>query len=138
MEKFIGKVLLADDDEPQRQLMKKLMADMGFEIGGEAVDGQEAVDLYRKIRPDLLLMDLNMPQKNGEAALEEIMHEFPGSLVIMTTSMGRRAIEDCLIIGAASYINKGSRLEEIKESIMETWEEFHKAGKNLSSQTSRT
>lgn len=127
MEKLTGKVVLADDDLTFRELIKKIISSMGLEIAGEAENGQKAVELYRKHRPDLLLLDINMPEKNGEEALKEIIKEFPDALVIMLTSVDElESIQDCLCMGAELYIKKGASREEINKAILKAWDK--KAG----------
>lgn len=127
MQNYPIKILLADDDVTIRKLFGKRLSAMGHEIVGEAANGQEAVDLFRKSRPDVLLLDINMPVKNGVVALREIMDEFPDACVIMATSFQDvELVEDCITAGAANYISKDSPKEKIKEVIEDTWSDFNK------------
>jgi two-component system chemotaxis response regulator CheY len=120
------RVLIADDDLAMRKLMAATMKS-DFEVVGEAKNGQEAIDLYKKFKPDLLLLDINMPEKNGEDVLKELMPEFPNALIIMLSAHRELdSIEDCLNLGAANYIPKDKPRKEIKELIEETWKKFHK------------
>lgn len=119
------KVLLSDDDTSMRLLIKTVVKSMGHELVGEAKNGQEAVDMYRELKPDILLLDINMPVKNGEEALKEIMSEFPDAFVIMLTSFKEKdSIEDCFKFGAANYIPKDTPRKEMKIRIEETWTKF--------------
>ena len=81
------KVLIADDEAHVRALMKRIVLSLGCKIVGEATNGVETVELFKKEKPDLLLLDINMPLKNGEEVLEAIMGEFPDAGVIMMTSV---------------------------------------------------
>ena len=67
------RVALADDEMHIRMLMKKVFSSMGCEIAGEAKNGAEAVELYRREKPNIMLMDINMPVKTGDEALKEIV-----------------------------------------------------------------
>ncbi|MFC1798450.1 response regulator transcription factor, partial [Thermodesulfobacteriota bacterium] len=94
------KVLIADDEAHIRMLIEQIMKSMGTEIVGMAKNGQEAIDLFRKMTPDLLLMDVNMPIVDGVDALREIVDEFPDAFIIMMTSVtDRDTIEKCINFG---------------------------------------
>ncbi len=90
-------------------------------VAEQAVNGNEAVSMFREAKPDLLLMDINMPLKTGEEALEEIRAEFPGARVIMLTSViESETVEKCLSLGAVGYIRKDSPVDEIKAIISDS------------------
>ena len=115
------RVLVADDEFHMRLMVSSLLKNMGMAVVGEAANGAEAVKLFRSARPDLLLMDINMPVKNGDAALREIIAEFPDARIIMLTSMAdMHTVESCLAAGAANFIRKDSPLAEITAAILET------------------
>lgn len=108
-------VVLVDDENHIRLLIKMAVNTMGCEVVAEGKNGNEAIQLYREKRPDLLLLDINMPEKSGEEALREIVGEFPQALVVMLTSVSDLAtVENCLVAGAANYIRKDTPLAEIK------------------------
>ncbi len=93
---------------------------MNCEVVGQACNGNEAVGMFRDKKPDLLLMDINMPLKTGEEALKEIRAEFPEARVIMLTSVIEAAtVENCIEQGALNYIRKDSPVNEIKTIITE-------------------
>jgi two-component system, chemotaxis family, chemotaxis protein CheY len=125
------KVLIADDESHIRMLMKRVIKKCGFDIAGEARDGQEAVDLFRKTLPDLLLLDINMPRKTGIEALEEIRSVYPNACVIMLTSVSDfDNVKKCIGLGAVNYLRKDTPLEEIEEMVKKTCEKLEK-GKGL-------
>jgi len=127
MENRKPRVVLVDDETHIRMLMRTVMSTMGCEVIGEAANGQEAVDVFRKEKPDLLLLDINMPVKTGEEALKEILAEFPDAFVIMLTSLADiESVQNCLNLGATNYIRKDTPLREIKKIIKETWALFKK------------
>lgn len=116
------RVGLADDEIHIRMLMKKVFTSMGCEIAGEAKNGEEAVELYRREKPDIMLLDINMPIKTGDEALRDIISEFPDAFVIMLTSQADvESVQKCLDAGAANYIRKDTPIAELKEIIKETW-----------------
>ena len=122
LEKRKIRVGLADDEIHIRMLMKKVFTSMGCEIAGEAKNGTEAVELYRREKPDIMLLDINMPIKTGDEALRDIVSEFPDAFVIMLTSQADvESVQKCLDAGAANYIRKDTPIAELKEIIKETW-----------------
>jgi len=117
------KVLLADDEVHIRTLLGTLVRSMGFEVVGNASDGNEAVVQFESKRPDLVLLDVNMPHKNGIQVLEEVLQIAPDTCVIMLTSLtDLETIENCLTLGAANYIRKDTPINEMKALIQETWD----------------
>ncbi len=116
------KVIVADDESHCRVLMKAVLASMNCDVVGEARTGDEAIELYRKYRPNLLLLDVNMPIKTGDEVLEELLAEFPDAFVVVLTSVtDMESIEKCISMGAANYIRKDTPVAEIKMIIKETW-----------------
>lgn len=113
------KVVITDDEPHVRVFLRFAMNNMGLTVVGEAENGAQAVDVYRELRPDLLLLDLNMPVKTGEAALRDILSEFPDARVVMLSSTAdRESVEECAQLGAAHYIRKDCPFEEMKEIIL--------------------
>jgi two-component system chemotaxis response regulator CheY len=111
-------VLIVDDEAHVRTILRDILTSMGFEICGEGKNGLEAVELFRVHRPDLMLLDINMPVMTGEEALMVIMPEFPDSLILMLTSMTDvKSVETCVNLGAIDYIRKDTSLSEIRNII---------------------
>jgi two-component system, chemotaxis family, chemotaxis protein CheY len=114
------RILVADDEIVMRLFIVSVLKQMNCEVVGQACNGNEAVGMYRETKPDLLLMDVNMPLKTGEEALKEIRAEFPDARVIMLTSVIDAAtVESCVAQGAVGYIRKDSSVNEIKAIISE-------------------
>lgn len=118
------RVAIADDEAMIRYALKAVIKNLGMNCIGEAANGQEAVDLYVKERPDIMFLDINMPVKNGDEALKDIHAKFPGANVVMLTSVAdTEIVEKCLLGGAVSYILKTNPLDKIKimiEKIVQT------------------
>lgn len=120
-----NRVMIADDEAHVRRYIGAIMKDMNSEIAGEAKDGREAVELFARLKPNLLLLDINMPVKSGKTALQEIMSRFPGAFVIMLTSLAdRETIEDCLSAGASGFIRKDVSIDEFKAAIKQSWHAY--------------
>jgi two-component system, chemotaxis family, chemotaxis protein CheY len=120
-----ARVVLADDEAHCRLLLRTILTSMNCDVVAEARTGAEVMALYREHRPNLLLLDVNMPVKTGDEVLGEILEEFPDAFVIMLTSVtDMESIERCIADGAANYIRKDTPLAEIKTLIKETWIDF--------------
>jgi two-component system chemotaxis response regulator CheY len=116
------RVLLAEDETHARVLMRAVLTGMNCEVVGEATTGHETLALYRELKPDLLLLDINMPRKTGEEVLAEILSTNPDAVVIMLTSVSDlETVEKCLALGAANYVRKDTPISEIKTIIGNTW-----------------
>jgi len=112
------RVLICDDDPLMRKLLSRLLAVMGCDVVGEAEDGGEGISLFRKHKPDLTLMDINMPGMNGVTALDEIMKVNAHASVVMLSAMDDTAVaESCLHQGAIGYIQKGADMGALQTAL---------------------
>jgi len=115
------RVLIADDQNFFRTMIRKMLVSLNCEIVGEAGNGEEAVELFFREEPDLLFLDMHMPIKNGDKALEEIIRSYPDAHVVMLTSIGDSdVVVKCLKLGAMNYVLKGTTREKMKEVIEES------------------
>jgi two-component system chemotaxis response regulator CheY len=118
---FNGTVLLVDDEAHIRKFIGLILKQLGAPRILEAGNGQEALALYEAEKPDLVLLDINMPIMDGMETLRALRSLHPESIVIMLTSLANRLnIEDALALGAANYIRKDSPKEEIAQALTET------------------
>ena len=112
------KVLIADDEDYVRILMRRVVKSLHYEIVGEAPDGNAALELYRETEPDILLLDIDMPFKNGIEVLKTIKNEYPDANVIMLTSYSEvDRVQECIKLGANSYLRKDTPMLKIKQTI---------------------
>jgi two-component system chemotaxis response regulator CheY len=119
------RVLVIDDEESIRIWLKGLLISLGCEIAGEAENGQEGVELFKRERPDLVLLDLEMPVMKGTAALDFILAQDPDAYVIMLTSVKDPAvIHERLMAGAQYYLPKHDPPEKIRATLQEQIEKI--------------
>jgi two-component system chemotaxis response regulator CheY len=102
----MAKVMVVDDAAFMRVRAAKLLTDLGHEVI-QAENGREAVDLYASSRPDVVLLDITMPEMDGLAALKAIKQLDPGARVAMVTAMGQQAIVmEAIKAGARDFVLK--------------------------------
>jgi DNA-binding NarL/FixJ family response regulator len=101
-------VLVVDDQAPFRLAAKAVLRRLaGFELAGEASSGHEAIELVDQLQPELVLMDINMPQMNGIEATRQILAAHPATVVILCSTYDVRDLPaDASASGAAGYVNK--------------------------------
>ncbi len=110
------KILVVDDAMFMRAMLKKLLTEAGFDIAGEAENGRVAVDLYQELKPDLVMMDITMPEMDGLTALKEIVKLDPAAKVVMCTALGQeRSVMEAMNAGAKDYILKPFNAEKVVE-----------------------
>jgi two-component system, chemotaxis family, chemotaxis protein CheY len=106
-------VIIVDDSMFQIQQLSRFFTDvLGFSVLATGENGEEAIELYRKHKPDLLTMDLTMPKLDGRGALVQILAEFPDANILVISAVKGPLLLDCLTLGAKNYIEKPLRLEK--------------------------
>lgn len=112
------KVLIVDDAAFMRMMIKDILTKNGFEVVGEAQDGVQAVEKYQELNPDLVTMDITMPEKDGITALKEIKALNSNAIIIMCSAMGQQAmVIDAIQAGAKDFIVKPFQAERVIEAI---------------------
>ena len=115
------KVMLADDHPIMRDGLRDALEGEGdFEVVGSAADGVEAVSMAQSVAPEVIVMDVMMPHKDGVDACREIMELLPDTRVLMlTASTTEDAVVEAIAAGATGYLQKDSGPEELAEAIRE-------------------
>src|SRR5260221_8926187 len=126
------RVLTVDDHPLLRDGIAALIgSEEDMELIGEASNGREGLDQFRKFRPDVTLMDLQMPEMNGIDAIGAIRGEFPEArIIVLTTHPGDVQVSRALKAGARAYLMKG----ELRKELLETIRAVHAGQKRLSSE----
>lgn len=116
-----NRILIVDDAAFMRMMIKDILTKNGYEVVGEAADGVQAVEKYQELKPDLVTMDITMPEKDGIAALKEIKEINAGAKVIMCSAMGQQAmVIDAIQAGAKDFIVKPFQPDRVIEAISKT------------------
>ncbi|MCW5937116.1 MAG: response regulator [Fimbriimonadaceae bacterium] len=112
------RILITDDALFMRVTLKNILTQNGFEVVGEAANGNEAVKLYDELKPDLVTMDITMPEMDGLEALRQIRAKDPGAKVVMCTAMGQKnMVVEAIQSGAKDFIVKPFQAERVVEAI---------------------
>jgi len=115
---ILPRVLITDDSAFMRNLLKNILFKGNIDTCGEAADGNEAVEKYKELKPDLVTMDVVMPNKDGIAALREIKTINPDAKVIMVTAVGQeKMVKAAIKYGAKGYIVKPFQAPKVLEEI---------------------
>ncbi len=111
-----ARVLIVDDALFMRTMLRNIFVESGFEVVGEAANGNEAIERYRELRPDLTTMDIVMPERNGIDALRQIMAEDGRARVVMCSALGQESlIIEALEAGARDFIVKPFKPAKVVE-----------------------
>ncbi|MBN6185819.1 response regulator [Aneurinibacillus sp. BA2021] len=116
-----NRVLIVDDAAFMRMMIKEILTKNGYNVVGEASDGAQAVEKYKELNPDLVTMDITMPEMDGITALKEIKKINPAAKVIMCSAMGQQAmVIDAIQAGAKDFIVKPFQADRVIEAIKKT------------------
>ncbi len=112
------RILITDDALFMRVTLKNILTKNGYEIAGEAANGREAVQLYASTKPDLVTMDITMPEMDGISAVREIKKVDPEAKIIMCTAMGQKnMVMEAVAAGARDFIVKPFQPDKVLESV---------------------
>lgn len=117
----MARIMIAEDSEPNRKMYKELLQIEGHQVVSEAKDGIETVEKFNEMKPDVLLLDIAMPKKDGISALREILASTPDARVIMITAKDDfSTITMCMSIGAQAYLIKPFQSDDMAKAIKMT------------------
>ena len=118
------RVLLVDDDSALRMMFSALLQAAGMIVEAEAEDGRQALDLFKSLHPDVVLMDLNMPEMDGLEALKAIRQESADARVIMLSGLrDEDVLQSCVEAGAVGYIRKDKPVTNLANTVRRLYED---------------
>lgn len=116
-----NKILVVDDAAFMRMMIKDILSKNGFDVVGEANDGAQAIEKFKELKPDLVTMDITMPEMDGITALKQIKAIDANAKVIMCSAMGQQAmVIDAIQAGAKDFIVKPFQADRVIEAINKT------------------
>ena len=111
-------ILIVDDAAFMRMMIKDILTKNGYNVAGEAENGLKAIEKFNELQPDLVLMDITMPEMDGIAALKQIKAANASALVIMCSAMGQQAmVIESIQAGAKDFIVKPFQAERVLEAV---------------------
>ncbi|MBS7305771.1 MAG: response regulator [Lachnospiraceae bacterium] len=111
-------ILICDDAAFMRMMIKDILTKNGYNVAGEAENGVKAVEKYNELKPDLVLMDITMPEMDGIQALKKIKEADSSALVIMCSAMGQQAmVIESIQAGAKDFIVKPFQADRVIEAV---------------------
>ncbi|WP_297436577.1 response regulator [uncultured Clostridium sp.] len=114
----MAKVLIVDDAAFMRMMVKDILTKNGFEVIGEASNGLKAIEMYKQERPDVVTMDITMPEMDGIEAVKAIKAYDPTAKIIMCSAMGQQSmVMDAIKAGARDFIVKPFQADRVLEAI---------------------
>jgi two-component system chemotaxis response regulator CheY len=113
-----AKILVVDDAQFMRMMLKNILVGAGYEVAGEGENGVQAVERYKSLKPDLVIMDMIMPEMGGIDAVREIVRLDPGARVLMCSAMGQQAlVVEAIQVGARDFIVKPFQPAGVLEAV---------------------
>ena len=111
-------ILIVDDAAFMRMMIKDILSKNGYTVAGEAENGVKAIEKYNEVKPDLVLMDITMPEKDGIQALKDIKAMDPSAQIIMCSAMGQQAmVIESIQSGARDFIVKPFQPDRVIEAV---------------------
>jgi two-component system chemotaxis response regulator CheY len=112
------KILVVDDAAFMRMMIKDILVKNGYEVVGEASNGAEAVVRFRELEPDLVTMDITMPEMDGITALKEIKKTHPQARIVMCSAMGQQAmVLEAIQAGARDFVVKPFQADRVLDAV---------------------
>ena len=114
----MARVLVVDDAAFMRKMVSDALAKGGHEVVGEAGNGLEAVSQFQALKPDLMTLDITMPEKDGLAALADIMAADPSARVVMCSALGQESkVLEAIKLGAKDFVVKPFQADRVIDAV---------------------
>ncbi|MCZ8514181.1 response regulator [Paenibacillus filicis] len=112
------RIMIVDDSLFMRMILKNVIEELGYEMAAEAGNGLEALTLYEEVHPDLVTMDITMPEMDGITALRELKSSHPDAKIMMVSAMGQQALLiQAVTMGACDFIVKPFNKDRVREAL---------------------
>lgn len=136
----IVKIIIADDSILMRRNLKSILKQLGYNVIAEATNGQEAVELYKRLKPDVMTMDISMPVMDGIEAVNQIVQLYPDANIIMISALNQKEmVFKAIERGAKYYIIKPFKIDMVSKALEQVFHSKRKApvkpNENLKGQT---
>jgi two-component system, chemotaxis family, chemotaxis protein CheY len=114
----MARILIVDDAVFMRKMVKDALSAAGHEVVGEAVNGVEAVARFQELKPDVMTLDITMPEKDGLAALADIIGSDPSARVVMCSALGQETkVVQALKLGAKDFVVKPFQTDRVVDVV---------------------
>lgn len=113
-----ARILIVDDAAFMRMMLNDIFVDGGYNVAGQAENGEDAVRIYQELKPDLVTMDIVMPGAGGISALKNILKEDPEANVLIVSALGQKAlVKEAIEAGAKGFVVKPFQPEKVIEEV---------------------
>jgi len=123
------RAIIVEDEEHIRDLLVYMLESLGFEISATADNGNDAVELFQTQKPDIAIMDINMPKLKGTEVLKKLDYTKDTCIIILTALTDAETVKECLALGVSYFIRKDTPVPKMIELIKKTWDSFSKQKK---------
>jgi two-component system chemotaxis response regulator CheY len=114
----MARVLVIDDAAFMRKMLGDVLSKAGHEVVGEGANGNEAVEQFQQLRPDIMTLDITMPEKDGLTALKEILSVEPGARIVMCSALGQESkVLEAIKAGARDFVVKPFQADRVVDAI---------------------
>lgn len=114
----MSRIIIVDDSKLARTNLKTILEECGHEIIAEGTNGKDGYELYKKFQPDLIILDITMPEMNGTECLRLIKQDFPSAKIIIASSVSKEKNKmEALALGAIHYIIKPFNKEDVVKAV---------------------
>lgn len=111
-------ILIVDDALFMRKMLRDILTQAGYEVVGEGEDGEDGYRKYKELKPDLVTMDITMPNISGLEGAKKIINEFPEANILMCSAMGQEnMVVESVVSGAKGFIVKPFKMEKVIDSV---------------------
>jgi two-component system, chemotaxis family, chemotaxis protein CheY len=114
----MARVLVVDDAAFMRKMLADMLIKGGHEVVGEAANGNEAVERFTELQPDIMTLDITMPEKDGLTALKEVVGQHPGARVVMCSALGQESkVLEAIKAGAKDFVVKPFQADRVLSAL---------------------